>query len=68
MDRIVVKGFVQVPGIDFTLTRSPVAQDSKIKIALGVALMKEKCGVEMIDIEADIFEAELDEGIDIEWP
>jgi hypothetical protein len=65
--RIVVKGYVQIPGIDFTHTHSPVAQDSSIKIVLGLALMK-GWGVEMIDIEAAFLEADLDEDIYIEWP
>jgi hypothetical protein len=65
--RIVVKGYVQIPGIDFTHTHSPVAQDSSIKIVLGIALMK-GWGVEMIDIEAAFLEADLDEDIYIEWP
>eukprot|EP00980_Cylindrotheca_fusiformis_P025459 scaffold13757_cov82-Cylindrotheca_fusiformis.AAC.1 len=66
--RIVVKGFAQVPGIDFTNTHSPVAQDSSIKLVLAVALMKEQWEVEMIDIEAAFLEADLDEDIYIEWP
>jgi hypothetical protein len=66
--RIVVKRFVQLPGIDFTPTHSPVAKDGSIKIVLGVALMKEKWGVKMIDIEAGFLEAALDKDIYIEWP
>jgi hypothetical protein len=37
-------------------------------MVLGVALMKEKWGVEMIDIVAAFLEAELDGDIYIEWP
>jgi hypothetical protein len=66
--RIVVKGFVQIPGIDFTLTHSPVAQESSIKIVLALALMNENWSVEMIDIEAAFLEADMDEEIYIEWP
>ena len=66
--RLVVKGFVQVPGIDFTNTHSPVAQDSSIRITLAIAMMQEDWIVEMIDVEAAFLEAELDEDIYIEWP
>ena len=66
--RIVVRGFVQIPGVDFNLTHSPVAQDSSIKMTLALALAKDKWSVEMIDIEAAFLEADLDEDIYIEWP
>ncbi len=63
-----VRGFVQIPGIDFTNTHSPVAQDSAIKIVLCLSMYLEDWEVEMIDIEAAFLEAELDEEIYIEWP
>jgi hypothetical protein len=66
--RIVVKGYVQIPGVDFTNTHSPVAQDSSIKVTLAIAMMFQDWTVEMIDIEAAFLEAELDEDIYIEWP
>ena len=66
--RLVVKGFVQIPGIDFTNTHSPVAQDSSIRTTLAIAMVEEGWEVEMIDIEAAFLEAELDEDIYIEWP
>ena len=66
--RIVVKGFVQVPGVDFHHTHSPVAQDSSIKTTLAIALAMDNWVVEMIDIEAAFLEADLDEDIYIEWP
>lgn len=59
--RIVVKGFVQIPGIVFTNTHSPVAQDSAIKIVLCISMFLDDWKVEMIDIEAAFLEAELDE-------
>ena len=66
--RIVVKGFVQIPGIDFTNTHSPVAQDSSIKLTLTIAMACKDWIVEVIDIEAAFLEAQLDEDIYIEWP
>jgi hypothetical protein len=66
--RIVVKGYVQIPGVDFTNTHSPVAQDSSIRITLAIAMFMESWAIEMVDIEAAFLEAELDEDIYIEWP
>lgn len=66
--RIVVKGYVQIPGVDFTNTHSPVAQDSSIKVTLALAMAQKDWTVEMIDIEAAFLEADLDEDIYIEWP
>jgi len=63
--RIVVKGFVQIPGIGFTHTYSPVATKTLIRILLSIVLWKDKEGwvKEMIDIEAGFLEADLDKDI-----
>ena len=68
--RIVVKGYSQIPGIDYTFTHSPVASDIAIRLTLAVALLKAKEGwiEEMIDIEAAFLEAELAEDLYIEFP
>ena len=39
--QIVVKGFVQIPGVDFTNTHSPVAQDSSLQIILAIVMFLE---------------------------
>ena len=65
--RIVVRGFVQIPGVDFTHTHSPIEGDVSIKLVLALALfMGWMC--EMIDIEAAFLEADLEEDVYIEWP
>lgn len=68
--RIVVRGFVQIPGVDFNLTHSPVATDVSIRTVLALALYYESNGweTEMLDIEAAFLEAQLDEDVYIEWP
>ena len=68
--RLCVRGFVQVPGVDFTLIHSPVATDVSIKIVLAITLYFEDKDweVEMLDIEAALLEATLDEDVFIEWP
>jgi hypothetical protein len=61
--RCVTLGYLQIPGVDFTETFSPVASDSTIRITLGVFLYKEKPKswvLEMIDIEAAFLEADQD--------
>ena len=65
--RIVVKGYVQIPGVDFTETFSPVATDTSIKVVLANALHN-NWNCEMVDIEAAFLEAPLDEDVYIEWP
>jgi hypothetical protein len=68
--RIVVRGFVQIPGIDFNQTHSPVATDVSIKIVISISLFYGEDGweIEMLDIEAAFLEAELEEDVYIEWP
>jgi len=61
-------GYTQVPGIDFTETFSPVANDTSIRVALSYALYKANWTPHVIDIEAAFLEADLDEVIVAEWP
>jgi len=66
--RIVIKGYTQIPGIDFTETFSPVANDTTIRVAISYALYKANWTPHVIDIEAAFLEADLDEVILAEWP
>jgi Reverse transcriptase (RNA-dependent DNA polymerase)/gag-polypeptide of LTR copia-type/Zinc knuckle len=68
--RLVARGFVQVPGVDFNLTHSPVATDVSVKVVITITLYYEADGweVEMLDIEAAFLEAQLDEDVHISWP
>ncbi|MFM8622139.1 MAG: reverse transcriptase domain-containing protein, partial [Holophagaceae bacterium] len=68
--RCVVRGFVQVPGIDFTLTHSPVAAETSVRLCIAIALFFEEQGwdIEMLDIEAAFLEAPLKEDVYIAWP
>jgi histone deacetylase 1/2 len=68
--RIVIKGYTQIPGVDFNETYSPVANDTSIRVTLSYALYKMKDGwaVHVIDIEAAFLEADLEEEIVAEWP
>ncbi|MFM5988005.1 MAG: reverse transcriptase domain-containing protein [Sphaerospermopsis kisseleviana] len=68
--RVVARGFVQIPGIDFNLTHSPVAADTSVKITISISLYYTDDGweIEMLDVEAAFLEADLEEDVYIEWP
>ena len=67
--RIVVRGFVQIPGIDYTHTHSPVANETLVRVLFCIILWKSKDGwiEEMVDIEATFLEADLNEDVFIEF-
>ena len=59
--RIVSKGFMQVPGVDYREKFSPVAQSSSVKLVLALVLfLYWKC--ELVDIEAAFLE-----GVQLQW-
>ena len=68
--RLCVKGFHQVPGVDFTESFSPVASGTTIVIVLLITLWNENkewiC--EMFDVEAAFLNAELETPMYLEWP
>jgi hypothetical protein len=70
--RIVLKGYVVVPGVDYTESFSPVATDTTVRIAITIALYRQDEGwtIEMINIEAAFLNAELesDRPVYAEWP
>lgn len=68
--RNVTKGYLQIPGVDYTESFAPVATDTTIRLLLAIALHKQKedWTVECLDIEAAFLEGELDEPIYIEFP
>ena len=68
--RVCARGFVQIPGIDYTLSHSPVASDTSVRMVLLIVLFKwkDKWVAELIDVEAAFLEAGLDEEVYLEWP
>jgi hypothetical protein len=73
--RIVTKGFMQIPGVDFTESFSPVATDASIRITFGISLYFMEDGdadgewvLEIFDVEAAFLNAELAKKMYIEIP
>ena len=69
--RIVVQGFNQIPGVDYTESFSPVATDTAIRMLLGIFLAHEKhkgWELEMFDIEAAFLNADIETRMFVNWP
>src|SRR5687768_5512026 len=68
--RIVSKGYMQIPGIDYTERYSPVASDTTTRIIIMFALWNHKKGwiCKTIDIEAAFLEENIEEPTFMEWP
>jgi Reverse transcriptase (RNA-dependent DNA polymerase) len=65
--RLVVRGFTQVPGIDFHESHSPVANDVTVRILLVLAL-NNNWTVEQIDVETAFLYGELNETVYLRKP
>ena len=65
--RLVVKGFAQEKGIEFTEISSPVVKMSSTRVILGlVAALDLEC--EQLDVKIAFLHGELEEEIYMEWP
>ena len=56
--RVVSKGYMQIPGVDYTEKFSPVATPTSVRAVLGLALWY-RWPCELIDIEAAFLEGKL---------
>ena len=67
--RLCVKGFHQIPGVDYTESFSPVATEATIQILLLYTLWMYKQGwrCEMFDVEAAFLNAELETAMYLKW-
>ena len=72
--RVVSRGFMQIPGVDYTESFAPVASDTAIRTIIAMFLYyhhtdkKGKWDLEMFDVEAAFLNADLDKQVFIEWP
>ena len=62
-DRIVTLGFMQIPGVDYTESLSPVATDTAIRILLGLTMFYKWKGwvCHSYDVEAAFLEPKVDD-------
>ncbi|WP_317202153.1 Ty1/Copia family ribonuclease HI, partial [Janthinobacterium sp.] len=68
--RVVVKGYDQIPGVDFTESFAPTANDTTMKLLIVITLFYSAEGwiVGCIDIEVAFLNADLKEKVFIEIP
>jgi hypothetical protein len=72
--RIVSKGYMQIPGVGYTESFSPLASDTAIRLIVGLFLYcnhkfpLDEWKLELLDVEAAFLNSELDTEVYIEWP
>jgi hypothetical protein len=66
--RIVSLGYMQIPGVDYTQSFSPVGNDTSVRIVIGLALYHKDWIIEVIDVEAAFLEGDMEKTMYIEWP
>lgn len=66
--RLVALGFLQVPGIDFIESQSPVLHDVSLRLLLILKLTNPNWGIHQIDVEEAFLEGTLDRDIYIKFP
>ena len=66
----VVKGYMQVPGVDFTDSFSPVESDTSTRIQIGLTLYYKDEGwiAEICDVEVKYLHPNMEVKMYIEWP
>jgi hypothetical protein len=72
--RVVSRGFMQIPGVDYRESFAPVASDIAIREIIAMFLYyyhvdrPNKWDLELFDVEASFLNADLDKQAFIEWP
>ena len=72
--RVVAKGYVQIPGVDFTDSFAPVATDTSTRAAFAITLWNhspnnmESWICEIVDVEAAFLEGDMEDDVFLEWP
>ena len=65
--RLVVKGYSQIPSVDFTYVFSPVVKHSLIQVLLGIVTFHDY-ELEQLDVKTAILHRELEEDIYMQQP
>ncbi|KAG8472490.1 hypothetical protein CXB51_034176 [Gossypium anomalum] len=65
--RFVTKGYIQIPGVDFTDVFSPVVKHSSIRALLGIVAMHD-LELEQLDVKTAFLHGELEEDIYMQQP
>ena len=65
--RLVVKGYSQIPGVDFTNVFSPVMKHSSIRVLLGIVAFHDY-ELDQLDVKTAFLHGELKENIYMQQP
>jgi hypothetical protein len=67
--RIVTKGYLQIPGVDYTESFAPVATDTTIRLLLAIAFIQAERRLDgrVLRYRSSIPEGDIDEPIFIEF-
>jgi Reverse transcriptase (RNA-dependent DNA polymerase) len=72
--RCISRGFMQIPGVDYTESFAPVASDSGIRMVIGIFLYylhmfpRDEWVLESFDVNVAFLNALLKNPVYIEWP
>jgi hypothetical protein len=72
--KCVTRGFMQIPGVDYTASFAPVASYTAIRRIIGMYLYyhilykSENWVLESFDVEAAFLNSDLETNVYIEWP
>lgn len=66
--RLVVKGYAQIPGVDYSDSFAPTSNDATTRVIVIIALYRAKWVVHVIDIETAFLEADLTEPVYLRIP
>jgi Reverse transcriptase (RNA-dependent DNA polymerase) len=73
--RIVIKGYTEIPGVDYTEKFAPVATSTTVNMVMAMSLYRmddprDKWSVESIDVEAAFLQSDMpkDMVVYLEWP
>jgi hypothetical protein len=65
--RIVSLGCMQIPGVDYAESFSPVGNDTSVRIVIGLSLFNDDWVLEIIDVEAAFLEGDVEKTMCTEW-